>query len=112
MFRSHFPIFTTHPDLVFLDSASSTQKPKQVIDAMSSFFESKYANIHRGAYDLSMESSLLYEKAKSAIARSLHVTQHEIVFTYNATYAANLISRSLVKSGYLKKGDRVLLSKV
>ena len=112
MFRSYFPIFTNHPDLVFLDSASSTQKPQQVIDAISNFFSSQYSNIHRWAYDLSMESSLLYEKAKWAIAKKLHATQHEIVFTYNATYAANLISRSILKSGYLKRGDRVLISKV
>ncbi len=47
MFRSDFPIFQTHPDLVFLDSASSSQKPKMVIDAISQFFATDYANIHR-----------------------------------------------------------------
>lgn len=71
MFRSDFPIFTTHPDLVFLDSASSAQKPQYVIDALSRYFASDYANIHRGAYDLSMASSLLYDKAKKAIAEKL-----------------------------------------
>lgn len=112
MFRSDFPIFTTHPDLVFLDSASSAQKPQYVIDSLSRYFASDYANIHRGAYDLSMASSLLYDKAKKAIAEKLWARADEIVFTYNATYAFNLLSRSLVKSGYLQKGDRVLLSKV
>ncbi len=47
MFRSDFPIFTTHPDLVYLDSASSAQKPKQVIDSLSRYFATDYANIHR-----------------------------------------------------------------
>lgn len=112
MFRSDFPIFENKPNLVFLDSASSAQKPKQVIDAMSSFFANSYANIHRGAYDLSMESSLLYERAKEKIAEFLGAdSYHEIVFTYNATYAFNLIARSLVKTGILKKWDIVLLSK-
>jgi cysteine desulfurase / selenocysteine lyase len=113
MFRSDFPIFTTHPDLVYLDSASSAQKPKQVIDSLSRYFASDYANIHRWAYDLSLQSSLLYEKAKKAVAKKLHASSDaEIVFTYNATYAFNLIAQSLVKSGYLTKGDTVLLSKV
>ncbi len=112
MFRLDFPIFQTHTDLVFLDSASSAQKPREVIDAISRFFTSDYANIHRGAYDLSMESSRLYEQSKTSIAKHLGLTSyHEIVFTYNATYAFNLISRSLVKTGKLKKWDRVLLSK-
>ncbi|MDD2694196.1 MAG: aminotransferase class V-fold PLP-dependent enzyme [Candidatus Gracilibacteria bacterium] len=113
MFRSDFPIFQTHPDLVFLDSASSAQKPAKVIDVLSTYFSTNYANIHRGAYDLSMESSLLYERAKKAVAKKLHAdSDAEIVFTYNATYAFNLLSRGLVKSGMLQKGDVVLLSKV
>ncbi len=112
MFRHDFPIFTTHPDLVYLDSASSAQKPQWVIDTLSRYFAFDYANIHRGAYDLSLASSLLYDRAKSAVAKKLGARQDEIVFTYNATYAFNLISRSLVKSGYLVKWDRVLLSKV
>lgn len=112
MFRSHFPIFRTHPELIFLDSASGAQKPQQVIDAMSDFFSSSYANIHRWTYDLSMESSLLYEKAKEKVATLLHAdSYHEIVFTYNATYAFNLIARSLIKTGILRKWDTVLLSK-
>ena len=112
MFRSDFPIFQTHPDLVFLDSASSAQKPKMVIDAISRFFASDYANIHRGAYDLSMRSSLLYEEAKVYIAKHLGLhSYHEVVFTYNATYAFNIVSRELVKTGKLKKWDVVLLSK-
>jgi cysteine desulfurase / selenocysteine lyase len=112
MFRSDFPIFQTHPDLVFLDSASSAQKPSTVIDAISTYLSSSYSNIHRGAYDLSMESSLLYDKAKQAVAQKLSCRADEIVFTYNATYAFNLLTRWLVKSGILSKGDTVLLSKV
>lgn len=112
MFRFDFPIFSTHPDLVFLDSASSTQKPQKVIDALSVYFSTSYANIHRGAYDLSMESSLFYEKSKKSVADKLGARADEVVFTYNATYAFNLLSRGLIKSGLLQKGDIVLLSKV
>lgn len=71
---------------------------------MKVFMESNYSNIHRGAYDLSMESSLLYDRAKEYVGRALGgVSLHEIVFTHNATYAFNLIARSLVKTGILKK---------
>jgi cysteine desulfurase/selenocysteine lyase len=113
MYQKDFPIYTTHPNLVFLDSASSAQKPAKVIEAMSDFFKTSYANIHRGAYDLSMESSLLYDRAKKAVAQKLHAdSESEIVFTYNATYAFNLIARGFVKSGFLKKWDIVLISKV
>lgn len=111
MFRKDFPIFSTHKDLVFLDSASSAQKPKVVIDAISDYFSTSYANIHRGAYDLSMESSLLYTAAKKTIATKISAeSDAEIVFTYNATYALNLIAHGLVKSNILQKGDTVLLS--
>lgn len=112
MFRSDFPVFSNHPNLVFLDSASSAQKPKIVIDAISHFFASNYANIHRWAYDLSMKASQLYEEAKESIAQHLGLNAYyEVVFTYNATYAFNLVSRSLIKTGKLKKWDRVLLSR-
>jgi cysteine desulfurase / selenocysteine lyase len=112
MYKKDFPIFETHPNLVFLDSASSTQKPNHVISGISDFFRTSYSNIHRGAYDLSMESSQLYDQAKIAVAKKLSARSDEIVFTYNATYALNYLARSLVKSGYLKKGDSILLSKV
>jgi cysteine desulfurase/selenocysteine lyase len=60
-----------------------------------------------------MESSRLYEKSKMSIIKHLGLTTYsEVVFTYNATYAFNLISRSLIKSGKLKTGDKVILSKV
>ena len=111
MFRSDFPIFASHPDLVYLDSASTAQKPRHVINAMSKMLEESYANIHRGAYDLSEMAEAYYESSKEHVARHLGwVSRHEIVYTYNATYAFNLLTRSLVKSGILNKGDHVLLS--
>lgn len=111
-FRSDFPIFKNNPSIVFLDSASSSQKPQVVIDAILDYLTSSYSNIHRGAYDISMQSSILYDRAKQSVAKKLSSRSDEIVFTYNATYAFNLVSRSLVKSGFLKKWDIVLLSKV
>ncbi len=67
MFTQDFPIFSDS-SRIFLDSASSTQKPRQVIDAMVAMMEHRYANIHRGAYDLSMEASDIYERSKKKLA--------------------------------------------
>lgn len=113
MFKKDFPIFATHPNLVFLDSASSTQKPAMVIEGMKQYFETNYSNIHRGAYDLSMNSSELYDQSKRKFAEFIGADSHnEIVYTYNATYALNLIARGLAKTGILKKGNKILLSEV
>lgn len=112
MFKQDFPIFNKNQNLVFLDSASSTQKPNFVIDWIKNFLETDYSNIHRWAYDLSMNSSTLYDQSKRKLAQFLSASSlHEIVYTYNATYAFNLIVRSLIKTKILQKNDTVLLSK-
>lgn len=54
--QKDFPLFTQKPGIVYLDNASTTQKPKSVIDAVSDFVSTQYANIHRGNYDLSHEA--------------------------------------------------------
>lgn len=111
--RKDFPIFASHPDLVFLDNASTTQKPATVIDGMAEYLRNDYANIHRGAYELSERSELLYELSKSAVAKLIGAeSAHEIIYTANSTAAANLLAFSLARSGWLVKGDRVLLSAV
>ena len=61
-----FPIFGKHPNLVYLDNAASTQKPKVVIDWVSDFLRNDYANIHRGLYSLSEKSEELYYESKWA----------------------------------------------
>lgn len=110
-FRSDFPIFENHPELVYLDSASTSQKPARVIDAMSEYQRTQYANIHRGAYELSELSELMYRESKEAMARWIGAGSHyEIVYSNNATGAFNVLANSLARSGWLKSGDRVLLS--
>jgi cysteine desulfurase/selenocysteine lyase len=99
MFRSDFPIFSTHPNLVYLDSASTAQKPKMVQDAMREIMQERYANIHRGSYILSEMSETLYEDSKELVRKMIGAeSRHEIIYSYNATYASNLLARSLVKS--------------
>ena len=96
---------------MFLDSAASAQKPSAVIDGMKDFLERDYANIHRGAYELSERSEALYHAAKEITKKHLNAeSTSEIHFTYNATYAFNLLAASMRDSGWLKKGDKILLS--
>ncbi|MEA2757283.1 MAG: cysteine desulfurase / selenocysteine lyase, partial [Aliidongia sp.] len=59
-----FPIFQNNPDLVFLDTAASAQKPQAVIDAVSNFYAHDYANVHRGVYALSQRATDRYEAAR------------------------------------------------
>lgn len=107
--KQYFPLFTKHPEIVYLDNAASTQKPQMVIDAMADFMENEYANIHRGLYSLSEASELHYHNSKKLVAALLNCSAKEIIYTYNATYAVNLLAQALVKSKFLQKGDVVLL---
>lgn len=111
-FRSHFPVFFHHPDLVYLDSASTAQKPSIVIEGMKHHMEQEYANIHRGDYDLSEASEVLYHGSKEAVVKLINACEtSEISYSYNATSALNILVTSLIRSGDLKKGDKVLLSR-
>ena len=83
-----------HP-LVYLDNASSSHKPRQVLDAERAFIEQHYSNVHRGVHTLSQEATDGYETARSTVAAFLGAADaHEIVFTKNATEAYNLVAYS------------------
>lgn len=102
--RPDFPVFTHHPDLVYLDSASTAQKPNVVIEGMKHHMEQEYANIHRGAYELSEASEVLYHGSKEAVVRLIGARETaEISYSYNATSALNILVTSLIRSGDLKK---------
>ncbi|MBS8122018.1 aminotransferase class V-fold PLP-dependent enzyme [Candidatus Vampirococcus lugosii] len=107
--KSDFPVFDDKT-LVYLDTCSSSQKPKFVIDGISEHLSKYYANIHRGMYNLSDFSEDLYDKSKSIIAKNLNVKSSQIIYTYNSTYAFNILSMSLYFSNILKNGDKILLS--
>lgn len=109
MNKKDFPIFANNPGLVFLDNAASTQKPQYVIDGVSDFVASSYANIHRGLYSLSEKSEEAYHHSKELVAELINCKASEIIYSYNSTYGINLIAQSLVVSDVLQKGDTVLL---
>ena len=110
-FKKDFPIFTNNPNLIFFDSTSTTQKPSYVIDWIKKYLEHDYSNIHRGMYDIAINSEKLYKKSKEIVAKFLWVSDpREIIYTYNSTYASNLLTSSLRRSNYLRAWDKVLLS--
>ena len=104
-----FPIFDKHPELIYLDNAASTQKPKTVIDWVSDFLKNDYANIHRWLYSLSERSEELYYESKCKLAELINCKPSEIIYSYNSTYCINLLAQALVNSWKLWKWDKVLL---
>ncbi len=110
--RREFPIFTTHPELVFLDSGASAQKPRAVIDGIAEFYRTDYANVHRGVYSLSARSTDRFEEAREKARAFLNAAdEREIVFLRGATEAINLVAQSWGPA-CLKAGDEIVISDV
>ncbi|MEN0048191.1 MAG: SufS family cysteine desulfurase [Bacteroidota bacterium] len=108
--KSKFPIFQHYPDLVYLDSAATTQKPRVVIDGIQQFYERENANIHRGLYDLAAKATNKYESVRQKVADFIDAnTAKEIVYTSGTTAGINLVAQSFV-APKLQAGDEVLIS--
>lgn len=112
--RKDFPILQRkvhNKPLAYLDNAATSQKPKQVIDAIVNYYNSYNANIHRGIHKLSEEATLEYEKAHEKIADFINADgMEEVVFTKNTTESLNLLAYSLTSN--LKKGDEIVLTQM
>lgn len=108
--RSEFPIFQQHPELVYLDSAATTQRLHSVIEAMHEFSIRENANVHRGVYDLSERATKRFEEVREKIAGFLNAgSKINIGFTKGTTEAINVISRGFLEPR-LSKGDNVVVS--
>ena len=109
--RNQFPIFQSHPSLVWLDSASSTQKPETVIDAANRFYREGYSNIHRGLYPLSERATADFESVRDAVRSFINAREREeIVFTKGTTESINLVASGLGQ--LLQAGDSVLVTEM
>jgi cysteine desulfurase / selenocysteine lyase len=98
--------------LTYLDSAATAQKPRRVIDAISSFYEHSNANIHRSVYPLAAEATEAFEGARADVARFIGAgSTKEVVFTRNATEAINLVANSWGRAN-LEPGDTVVLTQM
>jgi cysteine desulfurase/selenocysteine lyase len=113
--RADFPIFEQEihgKPLAYLDSAASSQKPRQVLDAMTEFYETSYANIHRGVYDLGERATEAFEGAREKARAFVNAeTTCEVVFTRNVTAAINLVAYAWGLDN-LGPGDVVLVTEM
>jgi cysteine desulfurase/selenocysteine lyase len=111
--RADFPILGQRvrgKPLVYLDSAATSQKPQVVIDAVTRFYSSENANIHRGVHFLSERATLAYDAAREKVARYLNAASaREIVFTRGTTESINLVAHSFGRAT-LRPGDEVLIT--
>jgi cysteine desulfurase/selenocysteine lyase len=96
--------------LVYLDSASSSQKPLPVLDTMDRVYRTHYANIHRGVYAIAEQTTAEYEDARAKVARFVNANEPaEIIYVRNATEAINLVAYTWARAN-LKAGDPIVLS--
>src|SRR5437764_7234705 len=113
--RKDFPILSRQvhgKPLVYLDSASSSQKPLAVIEAMSTYYETTHANVHRGVYEISEEATAGMEKARVKVARFINARQSkQVIFTRNTTESINLVAYSWGDTN-IAPGDRIGLTEV
>ncbi len=110
--RSDFPVFdrptSSGRPLAYLDSASTSQKPRAVIDALADAYAHHYANVHRGIYELSLDADARFEGARAALARFIGApSEREVVFVRNATEALNLVAYSWGRAN-LRAGDLIV----
>ncbi|MGH9973001.1 MAG: aminotransferase class V-fold PLP-dependent enzyme, partial [Nitrososphaeraceae archaeon] len=98
-------------ELVYLDNASTTQKPYTVIDSITDFYSNYNSNIHRAVYQLAEEATNMYEQSREKIANFINVRPEEIIFTRNTTESINLIAHSWARTN-LKKDDVIVITEI
>ena len=113
--KKEFPIFDEkiqNNDLVYLDSANSSQKPKVVIDRINEFYTKEFSNVGRSIHYLAVAATNLYENTRSSVQKYINAKdKNEIVFTKGATEALNLVANTLGQK-YLNEGDEILLTEL
>jgi len=111
--KEQFPLLSqvvNNHQIVYLDSAASSQKPAAVIEAMNDYYRTINANVHRGAYEIAAQATEAMESARSRIAKFIGASSaNEVVFTKNATESFNLVARSW-GGQHLSQGDAVLIT--
>ena len=111
--RRDFPVLSGTANgkpLVYLDNAATSQKPRQVIEALTRFYTEENANIHRGVHELSQRATLAYERARAKLQRFLNAADpHEIVFVRGATEAINLVAMTMARARF-RRDDEVIVS--
>ena len=110
-YKKDFPILNNNKDIIYLDSTATAQKPYYVINGMKKYLENDYSNIHRWMYSIAQNSEKIYKQSKQKVSKMIWANNYkEIIYTFNSTYASNLISQTLRFNKKLKKWNKVLLS--
>jgi len=113
--KKEFPIFNKkvhNNDLVYLDSANSSQKPQSVIDRVNEFYSKEFSNIGRSVHYLAVAATNLYENTRSSMQKYINAKdKNEIVFTKGATEAINLVANTFGQK-FLKEGDEILITEL
>ncbi len=106
--KKQFPIFQSHPDLVYLDSTATSLKPKKMIDRLKEYYEEYSANVFRGIYPMSEKATVEFEETRQIVSRFINANRsEEVVFTRNATESLNLLAYSLGRK-IIESGDEVV----
>lgn len=108
--KKDFPIYKTHPNLVYLDTAASSQTPNVVIDAMDGYYREYRSNVHRGLYPIGNRATEQFEQARQTVAEYLNAAHEEIVFTSGVTQALNMLASGLGRNVW--KGSNVVLTRL
>jgi len=113
--RHNFPILDVmvhDKPLIYFDNAATTQKPREVIDRLVTYYKKENCNIHRGVHYLSTQATEAYENARKSVKDFIHAAHpHEIVFTKGATEAINLVAQTFGRK-YIHSGDEIILSQM
>ena len=108
--RDDFPLLRDVADVVYLDNAATTQKPRRVLQAVEDYYRQRNANVHRGAHRLSDEATRAFEAARETVARRVNArAPHEVIWTRGTTEAINLVAASYAPL-VLGEGDEVLVT--
>ncbi|MBS3149113.1 cysteine desulfurase [Candidatus Woesearchaeota archaeon] len=111
---NEFPIFKRKingHNLIYLDSASTSQKPTQVINSIKEYYEKFNSNVHRGVYKISEEATLAFENSRSNVASLINSYPEEIIFTSGTTKSINMLA-NILSMNYLKKGDEIIITEM
>jgi len=113
--RKQFPIFKQKMHgrpLIYFDSAATTQKPKRMIESLTSFYANEYATVHRGVYELSMKATDKYNASRETVKKFINAnSEKEIVFTKGTTESINLVAYSYGDSN-ISQGDEIIISEM
>ncbi|HLC79482.1 MAG TPA: cysteine desulfurase [archaeon] len=110
--RDDFPLLQKHPDLIYLDSASTSLKPAEVIEEQNRYYEELGSNTGRGSHHLSQKATEEYENSREEVAKFIRSENSEIVFTRNATESINLAAVGLERMGHFSAGDEIVISQL